>query len=766
MAPRSLSFSAGASSPAPTSTAEPVRPAPVVSPMTATACTLTHEQREQLFTQALALEDAEKELAELRARLLAGLDAKAEALRQQRAQFFHCALTGTSPEAPAQLPLLEVASPAVPPAAPAEAASAPPSTEVTPAVQEKPEPEPSRGGARKKGGSRKGAMVTKRVAPEESGRRATAEASAGKATASDDAVPAPGVPCCTCTHSISSHLNEEGKCSQCRCEAFRGVEVPLPGAEGWMVRPVAGHGGRVRILVGMGRETLPLWWVEGYGLAFQNGEGLSCVFSHLGMSATTLTYEKDKRWKWVPREVLCALAEHLGAVWPDTAETPCECDGCGNTFNASELQPLGPEDACGYYCAGCKAEQEEQDGADTLRIEENRLLVEGNPLPAPAWAGALDASALLDATQGPRTSDLDWKDSLTASGTRLACQLCGGSSLDSPTPTRARLDFRRFHKPKGTRSWDASKVKGAGGIMFSRWLCQGCATPEKLGAEARRIQDMVAESMTSNPPEQSPDEKGEQPAKEETREDAPPVTDSAKKPAQPKKRKARAKAPAATAELALEATPTVAPAASSTGTSPPTPVEGWRVALPERHEGGVIRALRLWLVNDTARERKAATWWPSLGKLKCSHHLSGTLKGEEQAEHLALMGWWAENRDTVVAPLEEKCREGKVPGLKVYAPELLAEGPHRYALSEPWMLEVWEANKQDPARARFTCPTERGDVWQSFGDFTWRDGLLSSADIEAIRWGLSNQPLLHEAEGFISRGLVPEMLAGEEGALS
>ncbi|WNG35844.1 hypothetical protein F0U61_20825 [Archangium violaceum] len=46
---------------------------------------------------------------------------------------------------------------------------------------------------------------------------------------------------------------------------------------------------------------------------------------------------------------------------PTADSTPCECDACGKTFKASELEPIGPEDARGFYCAGCKAEVEEFD---------------------------------------------------------------------------------------------------------------------------------------------------------------------------------------------------------------------------------------------------------------------------------------------------------------------------------------------------------------------------------------------------------------------
>jgi len=182
--------------------------------------------------------------------------------------------------------------------------------------------------------------------------------------------------------------------------------------------------------------------------------------------------------------------------------------------------------------------------------------------------------------------------------------------------------------------------------------------------------------------------------------------------------------------------------------------------LPERYEGEAIRALRVWLVNAATGERKAATWWPSLGALKCSHHLSGTLTGEARKEHESLRAWWDEHREAVVTPLETQCREGKVPGLKLESPELLAPGPHLYALTTPWMLEVWEASKEGPACARFV----QFDDERLLADarrFTWAGDRLLTSSVQAAQWASSNASLIQEAERFISRGLIPEMLALE-----
>lgn len=62
--------------------------------------------------------------------------------------------------------------------------------------------------------------------------------------------------------------------------------------------------------------------------------------------------------------------EQPAAEQVKTDATPCECDGCGGTFPASDLQPIGPEDARGYQCAKCRAETDEQDARPTAAPAE------------------------------------------------------------------------------------------------------------------------------------------------------------------------------------------------------------------------------------------------------------------------------------------------------------------------------------------------------------------------------------------------------------
>ncbi|ATB41158.1 hypothetical protein CYFUS_006620 [Cystobacter fuscus] len=57
-------------------------------------------------------------------------------------------------------------------------------------------------------------------------------------------------------------------------------------------------------------------------------------------------------------------------------DTPSECDGCTSEFPASQLQPVGPEDARGFYCEVCRAE-----------------IANTSPTPVPTAAPAATSSA-------------------------------------------------------------------------------------------------------------------------------------------------------------------------------------------------------------------------------------------------------------------------------------------------------------------------------------------------------------------------------------
>ncbi|HZI03074.1 MAG TPA: hypothetical protein VEZ71_03570, partial [Archangium sp.] len=343
-----------------------------------------------------------------------------------------------------------------------------------------------------------------------------------------------------------------------------------------------------------------------------------------------------------------------------------------------------------FYCPKCKAEADEQDGDapavqaaldDKLRRSENQRKTR---LPAPEWTKSLDASALLDAARGPRDPAMEWRDKLEVSGTASACDICGENAIVE-TPTRARLDFQRWHRPKGGKSWHADKDPRAGAFFFSRWLCRTCATPAKLAEER-----------------------------------------------------------AATLARLADSAPNAEPSA-------------WRVELPKRNDGHSI--IRLWLVNDSTGERKPATWWSGVTALRRSHHLAGRLEGESLSAEMELETWWMANADAVVAPLAEACREGRVPGLKVYEPETLGAGPHKYALSNGWTLEAWEGEGEEPEPSvHFTRPTEWSDIWERVGPFVLAmQGQLTAPELEAADWSAENEEVVREAEDLIARGFILEM---------
>ncbi|MCY1080315.1 DUF6884 domain-containing protein [Archangium lansingense] len=477
-----------------------------LSMSTAIPTTLNHEQRSTAFNQALVLEDGLKELEALKARLLAGLEAQADVMRQSHARLMRAATTGVSPESPEQqaLPLDGMA-----PAASVQAQAA----EVSP-KEDEPPPEPPKGkGRRRSRAASSAATGTKRTGPAASARTASAQqASARQATELDDAVPAPRIPCCDCGHSVADHQDGTGRCGgkakgrRCRCKRFTAVAVELPGAPGWKVRPFKGQlsigkgGDQGCILVGGKDETPPLYWVPGYGLAFQNGEAVSAVVSHLGDKATTLAYEQDPRWHWVPKAVLRAVAEYLGATWPEpsgedsapealprmeaTTDHPCECDGCGETFKAAELQPVGEEDARGFYCPKCKAEVEEQDGekdAPTAQAERDVPELD-DPFVVPSTDGAadpsfsdLDLSSMEQLLGKPRIGHSTFLVKVHGSSPR-ACEACG--TRERP---RAWISINR-----DDRASKRGAIVGGGG--FGLALCVEHATEEggRLSMDNRR----------------------------------------------------------------------------------------------------------------------------------------------------------------------------------------------------------------------------------------------------------------------------------------
>ncbi|MFY0567046.1 hypothetical protein ACN28E_24855 [Archangium lansingense] len=464
------------------------------------AHTLSNEQRSEAFSKALAIEDGLKELESLKARLLAGLEAQAEAMRQNHTRLMRAATTGVNPEAPEQQPL--------PLEAPTAFARAP-VAEASP-NENKPPPEPPKGKGRNRSRKPKSeATGKKRAEVPVSARTATApQASVSSGLDVDDAVPAPRIPCCECGHSVADHEGGTGRCSgrakgrACRCKSFTAVAVELLGAPGWKVRPFKGQlstgkgGEQGCILVGGEDETLPLFWVPGYGLAFQNGGTVSAVYSHLGEGATTLTYVQDERWYWVPKQVLRAVAEYLGATWPEpseasaapealprmetTADHPCECDGCGETFKSSELQSVGN----GFYCPTCKAELEEQDGEGEApaALAEGDVPERDDPFVVPATDGvvdssfgALDLSSMERLLGKPRRGYSTYSVKVHGNSPR-ACEACG--TRDRP---RAWISVDRD---------DRESKRGAivGGSCFGLALCAEHSSEEggRLALDNRR----------------------------------------------------------------------------------------------------------------------------------------------------------------------------------------------------------------------------------------------------------------------------------------
>lgn len=831
---------------------------------TAIPITLNHEQRGEAFTRALELEDELTELEALKARLLAGLEAKAEAMRQAHARLMRAAATGVPLETPEQgeLPLTAVTAP-VPdlgkgpcarcghaadmhdafsdeptPNACAyrtESGECSCDTYVPPGEQpeeveeedDEPPPEPPKGKGRSRSQTpapeKKG---EKRADTTASARTAAENASAVEASTWEDALPAPRVPCCECSHSVADHKDGTGRCSgrvkgrSCRCKSFTAAGKAPPAEP-----PEA------------------------------------CVSAH-----------------------------------------PCECDGCGEGFPQAQLQPVGN----GFYCKGCKAELEEQDAA--AGGESHRE----TPFPVPEEFPELDDPRTTPPTDGEAASEFHALD-LTALHAVLgeppagvhrtysvqvtgnsprACEACG--TRERP---RAFINFDRE---------DRRSNRGAytGGGGFAMALCLEHCTVEGVKRaftnrahqyeRERLAREQVEEDAGPTASSQTPpldlfgrpwlavdestfpgwfvnvcpgfagkgdsisagrldelflrfDVKGPEgqelrrlcwfpaiggvgrvvrgpdtepagatladlpsrmygalvsyltkhwPLPEEMKAAARAGADAS--PPTAKRTRSRRK-PAATAASDLSATPCgnlheptgvrCADPAGHTGGwhhGPPEPSGGarlrwkntdyqytgpeagsgetqeashpnaWRVELPERNQNSIIR---LWLVNDATGERKPATWWGGTATLKRSHHLSGKLEGEALAALLELESWWTANAEAVVAPLAEACREGRVPGLKVYAPEQLSAGPHRYALSKGWQLETWEGEGEEAEPSVFfTRPQPGSDAWERFGPFVLAmQGQLTTADTDAAEWSADNDTLVTEAEGFCARGFILEL---------
>lgn len=829
--------------------------------MTTVANHLTDEQRQEAFARALETERALKELPTLKAQLLAALDKQEATWRAEHTRLMHAATTGESATEPQQQGL--------PFAAPSSAAAAPAAR--TP-EDETPPPKPPNSKPRKRSRKDSSAKAGAKRA-EVSARVASEPQPAANRAAADDVVPPPRIPCCSCTHSIADHSEGSGPCVRCECKSFTPVPVALPGFPGWSVAPAADG---ARVLMGMGKTSLPLTWMPGYGLAFRNGGAWSHVVCYLGTS--TLVHLKDPRWKWVPLEVLRALAEQLGAQWPTKTpesvgvsseqapepsetipelddpfttqatdgkaasefkaldlsalhpvlgkpsggehrtylvrvvgnspracescgtrerprawlsfscedrkqkrgeytgggsfgmalclehctidgvkradrnryhraeqerlarmradetpaasedSTPCECDNCGETFKASELQPVGVGEGRAFYCPACRDAVE--DTSPTASVSS--LPVEGSPAEPLASAPSAPPTTVF----GEPWPTLD-EQRFPGWYVHVTPGLCG-----KPDSITARRFHELFHwldvaRPDGSQvtslGWYPAAKDGPR-VLVTDFTEPSSALDTLLPAG---LYGALVEYLTAHWP--LPDELTRAPSADQA-----PVT--TKKP--------RSRAKAKKSPTPAESTPEPAQADLLTKSAAIEP-DSWRVELQGQ---GDPRIQRVWLVNDATGERKPATWWGTSSALKCSHHLSGKLEGEALAAHLELQAWWKANLESVVQPLSLAIQEGRVPGLKVYEPELLGDGPYTYALSNGWSMDVWD--KGDEPYVEFVGPTERSDMRVRVGPFRRDRELLTTGDVAAISWSADHEEVVREAEDFMVRGFIHELRKG------
>ncbi|EPX56145.1 hypothetical protein D187_007487 [Cystobacter fuscus DSM 2262] len=343
---------------------------------------LTDEQREQHFLRGLALERALAGLPAIRERFLAALARQEEALRAQHTRHFAAATTGEDPDATAHQQALPLDAPA------SAQPTAQKRSKPAPEQEEQPDPEPPRGPGRPQRRPATEAKGEKRAGKAASARTATvAEAT----PVEDDAVPAPAVPCCTCGDSLADHTSPQGAIGACRakkcpakprCRAFQLGRVlgwTLTWQGGWKEtndKPVFFLSQRETDVAKHG----PLLPQEG-GLVYADPVRLGRQTNVLEAARTKGEWSCVKGLRGVPLRVLEVVARVLAESSPaapfvpvsaqetcvvearerkaakrEEDDTPSECDGCTSEFPASQLQPVGPEGARGFYCEKCRAE--------------------------------------------------------------------------------------------------------------------------------------------------------------------------------------------------------------------------------------------------------------------------------------------------------------------------------------------------------------------------------------------------------------------------
>jgi hypothetical protein len=820
---------------------------------------LTHGQREQHFRTALEMECALAELPALREQFLAALARKEESLRAQHTRYMAAATTGEDPEArPHQQGLFKDS----PSSAPSQAPKRP-----KPALrkEEQPDPEPPKGAARPRPRASTEAKGTRR-AEKTASARTVAEAT--PMSADDDAVPAPGVPCCTCGDSLADHMSLRGTVGAChakkcpakpRCKAFQ-----LGRVLGWTLNWMAGwkdtkgqpvfylvppggpdnnthgplfpeHGGLIcpdptrpgrrtdalkvarekgtwshrkgvrgvplrvlevvaRVLAAPALETAAVSPAASevleqeeqdqesptsaeqppYNRRWELSDSLSLEVTAAGTdkarlwvltrgkrgkacrgpfvldaggSLTPAAAASDDVQRWQASEdgrYACGSAasfleesEYARAavahLRPSSADTESTCDGCGHTFKASQLQPVGPEGAQGFYCASCRAEQEAQDAKP-------------EPPAAPAarpHAGAPVESSVqleLGGSDVPKAGDpLGLATTEEVGDLKQVRRVLKGTKAGSPLWARLRRVVAVLVTSAREESWSYLAGDEQWRIRLDThtergevWLSHGARA---LGTAGPWLWD--GQTLTRAEDWEAPHTwplKGTSAVAELTK-----------------------------IEISMEAA--LAAQAESPAPPPQEDTGGtWRVELPERLEGRRL-IVPVWLVNEALGERRAASWWGTdSGGLKPSHHISGELRGAALDAHAELRTWWVAHAETVVKPLEQACRDGAVPGLRVGVPsEPLADGPFFYSLFGGWRLETWERGGKPTAH--LVGPDGMRD-----GPFHWDQVCLVSAAgplteevdayVEANDVLLSD--LLREAEDFITRGFVHELRGRRE----
>ncbi|EPX62562.1 hypothetical protein D187_008750 [Cystobacter fuscus DSM 2262] len=509
-------------------------------------------------------------------------------------------------------------------------------------------------------------------------------------------------------------------------------------------------------------------------------------------------------------------ARELEAAQQSGDGTPSECDGCTSEFPASQLQPVGPKDARGFYCAECRAEIANTSPTPAAPVAPAPVDMFGRPWPA------VDASLFpgwhVDVTPG----FCGEPDSISAGRLHELFLL-----VDLAGPEGQRIEklgwFPAAYGGPGVRPTAHTTPRGALATLLPAGLEPALvaylSAHWPLPEETRRAQDVAAAA---------PMRKSRARAKTRAqREDAPSTPNSTAKPDAASCRWAVAEdldlevTDSGTANARLWVVPRGARGKArrgplvldAEGSLKPAPeaddrLRGWcgginslalrlrlsrfiaeskhvRAALalvlpaapsapaqastPEGHSAHLQSTGDSWRVElperllggsqvvplwlvNEALGERRAASWWGRSGLKASHHYAGTLRGAALEEHRALLSWWKEHAETVVKPLAQACRDGAVPGLRVGVP---AE-----PLAEgPFFYALsggWRLEVWDfnegAPEVHFTATDGT-----RHGPFRWdEDGLVASM-IAVVSWASQHKALMAEAEDFIRRGFVLEL---------